>query len=108
MTERFELLTASDEAIEDAVKFADPMVLRGLLYQLTGDERLGSTPVGTATAGFLEFKTLTAPADVALLRSKAADFLKAYRDGGAGDIGSGPADRLQRSLGFCAGEDIRD
>src|SRR5580698_7333761 len=37
---RSELLAANDETIEDAVQFADPMVLRGLLYQLTGDEAL--------------------------------------------------------------------
>ena len=37
---RSELLDASDETIADAVSYADPMVLRGLLYQLTGDEEL--------------------------------------------------------------------
>ncbi len=31
---RPELLKATDEEIEDAVKYADPMVLRGLVYQL--------------------------------------------------------------------------
>jgi hypothetical protein len=35
MSKRPELLTASDAEIEDALKYADPMVLRGLLYQLT-------------------------------------------------------------------------
>ena len=30
---RPELLEASDETIEDAIQYADPMVLRGLLYQ---------------------------------------------------------------------------
>ena len=108
MNERFELLSASDETIEDAVKFADPMVLRGLLYQLTGDESVTSTAVGTATAGYFEFKTLIDPADIALLQAKAASFLKAYRDDGAGEIDSGPPDRVQRSLGLCAGEVIRD
>ena len=34
------LLAASDAVIEDAVTFADSMVLRGLLYQLTGDEEV--------------------------------------------------------------------
>jgi 4-hydroxyacetophenone monooxygenase len=43
MTERSELLTATDEAIDDAVRHADPMVLRGLLYQLTGDESIAAT-----------------------------------------------------------------
>jgi 4-hydroxyacetophenone monooxygenase len=40
---RPELLEATDEMIEDAVRYADPMVLRGLLYQLTGDEAVAST-----------------------------------------------------------------
>ena len=40
MGEQSELLTATDEMIDDAVKHADPMVLRGLLYQLTGDESI--------------------------------------------------------------------
>jgi 4-hydroxyacetophenone monooxygenase len=105
---RLELLTASDEAIEGAVKFADSMVLRSLFYQLTGDESIGSTSVATAAAGYFEFKSFADPIDVALPQSRAADFLKASRDGGAGDVDSGPADRLQRSLGFRAGEDIRD
>src|ERR1700678_2878118 len=37
---RPELLEATDETIVDAMEHADPMVLRGLLYQLTGDEEL--------------------------------------------------------------------
>jgi 4-hydroxyacetophenone monooxygenase len=40
MSEKSELLNATDELIDDAVKYADPMVLRGLLYQLTGDESI--------------------------------------------------------------------
>ena len=46
MAKRPELLEASDATIEDAVEHADPLVLRGLLYQLTGDEGLGSVWVG--------------------------------------------------------------
>ena len=34
---RPELRAADDAVIEDAIAHADPMVLRGLLYQLTGD-----------------------------------------------------------------------
>ena len=40
MTVRSELLSATDETIDEAVKFADPMLLRGLLYQLRDDPRL--------------------------------------------------------------------
>ena len=38
-----ELLEASREEIEHAVAQAEPMVLRGLLYQLTGDEEVAAT-----------------------------------------------------------------
>ena len=43
MSDKSELLTATDEMIDDAVKYADPMVLRGLVYQLTGDESIAAT-----------------------------------------------------------------
>jgi len=48
MIDKSELLTATDETIDDAVKYADPMVLRGLLYQLTGDEGIAATQATTA------------------------------------------------------------
>src|SRR5438105_6868799 len=37
---RLELLEASDQQIEESLEYAEPLVLRGLLYQLTGDEDL--------------------------------------------------------------------
>jgi 4-hydroxyacetophenone monooxygenase len=89
---RPELLEASDETIEDAVKYADPMVLRGLVYQLTGDESLGETKLDQVEAGFLTMNMVVDPEEVARIQSKAADFLKSYRDAGAGDIAIGPAD----------------
>ncbi|MFF5536417.1 flavin-containing monooxygenase [Streptomyces cinerochromogenes] len=105
---RKELLDASDAAIEDAVRYADPMVLRGLLYQLTGDEEVAATQVTTVPAGALAMRVLHRDEDIALLRRKAARFLKAYRDAGAGDIGPGPAERLPVSLTLAAGQDIPD
>jgi len=38
-----ELLEASDDFIDDAVQYADPMVLRGLIYQPTGDREIADT-----------------------------------------------------------------
>jgi 4-hydroxyacetophenone monooxygenase len=57
----------------------DPIALRGLLYQLTGDEDVARTKVGPVRgyAGGNLSVGLTDPADVALLRAKAAEFLKA-------------------------------
>jgi 4-hydroxyacetophenone monooxygenase len=106
MTVRHELLDATDETIEDAVRFADPMILRGLLYQLTGDESVAATPVKARVLGLVEAMVLANPSDAGLLQSKAADLLKSYRDSGAEDIPIGPADRLPRSLTLSCGEEI--
>lgn len=108
MTERPGLLEATDEMIDDAVKYADPMVLRGLIYQLTGDESLEATEVVSIQRGFLQAQLLASPAAAALVQSKAAAFLKSYRDRGAGDISVGPPTRLQQSLSLAAGVDIPD
>jgi 4-hydroxyacetophenone monooxygenase len=108
MTTRPELLEASDETIEDAVTYADPMVLRGLVYQLTGDESIAATTVTSRQSGFLEIRSLESNEDVALIQAKAAELLKAYRDHGAQELPIGPEDRLQSSLSLVAGEDIPD
>jgi 4-hydroxyacetophenone monooxygenase len=108
MKSRQELLNATDDVIDDAVKYADPMVLRGLLYLLTGDESIALIAVSPPGFRFLEGTSVTDPADIALLKAKAADFLKAYRDAGAGDLPIGPKERLHRSLNLTAGRDISD
>src|SRR5579859_4328319 len=97
---RAELLAADDAVIEDAIAHADPMVLRGLLYQLTGDPEMAATGVKTVLAGYFDVAVPATEADVALLRRKGAAFLKAYRDSGAGDIAVGPPERLAVSLGL--------
>jgi 4-hydroxyacetophenone monooxygenase len=103
--ERRDLLEATDEQIDDAVAYADPMALRGLLYQLTGDEGVAATKVGPVrgyVGGNLSVG-LTDPADVALLRTRAAQYLKSYRDSGAGPVDIGPRSRLPRSLALAGG-----
>ncbi|MCB2061014.1 MAG: NAD(P)/FAD-dependent oxidoreductase [Novosphingobium sp.] len=109
MTVREDLLSASDEVIDDALKYADPMVLRGLLYQLTGDGQVRATKAvpfgeGSAYNAAGGVMVVADEEDVATLRSKALDFLKAYRDGGAGEIGYGPEERLLESMALSAGE----
>jgi 4-hydroxyacetophenone monooxygenase len=119
MSDRSELLTATDETIDEAMKYADPMVLRGLVYQLTGDESIAATQATTATVrdsdpdkaskdfALVQSKTdVSDPSDLAMIRSKAAAFLKSYRDQGAPDIPCGSPERLSRSLSLTAGADI--
>lgn len=101
-----ELLTATDEMIDDAVLYADPMVLRGLVYQLTADRLLLPIDVDSANTGISERVTVRDPADVEMIRTKAASYLKSCRDAGAGDVPIGPMERLPRSLGLTAGRDI--
>src|SRR5215216_4872288 len=106
MTERQELLEATDETIEDAVRFADPMILRGLLYQLTGDASVATTEVQGRVLGLAEAMVLADASDADLLQFKAAEFLKSYRDSGADDIPVGAVDRLPMSLSLACGEQI--
>lgn len=105
MTDRSELLSATDAQIEDALQYASPMVLRGLLYQLTGDESVIDMKPGAA-AKFVVGSELADPADEKLIRQKAADFLKQYRDSGAGEIDIGPKERLRQALSLTAGQEI--
>ena len=106
-TTQGELLGASDETIEDAVQYADPLVLRGLVYQLTGDESLATgVRVDTVVSGFRSKQVVGDADDVALIRRKAADFLRSCRDAGPHEVSFGPAERLQRSLSLTAGSEV--
>jgi 4-hydroxyacetophenone monooxygenase len=105
---RHELRAASDEVIEDAVKYADPMVLRGLLYQLTGDPEVATIKMKIEYMGYFETVIPQYEEDVVLLQRKAAAFLKSYRDAGAGSITIGPPERLPESLALIVGEPLPD
>jgi 4-hydroxyacetophenone monooxygenase len=103
-----ELLEASDEQIERAVAHAEPMVLRGLLFQLTGDEEVAATRVDVDPAGFQTFMMVADVDDVALLRRKAVEYLRSLRDAGGGPVDIGPEERLRRSVPLTLGEDLDD
>jgi len=105
---RHELRAASDEVIADAVAHADPMVLRGLLYQLTADPALKAIGLKTVRVGRVETAAPATDQDVALLRRKAIEFLRTYRDAGAGPIGFGSWARLPESLGLVVGHTIKE
>jgi 4-hydroxyacetophenone monooxygenase len=104
---RPELLEASDATIEDAISFADPMALRGLLYLLTGDPELNDMALRKFRVGRVDTVAPASDEVVAMLRRKAVDFLKAYRDAGAGKIGY-PPERVAESLDLVVGHRIMD
>lgn len=100
-----ELLSASDAQIDDAMQYASPMVLRGLLYQLTGDADVIAMLPGTSTK-FGTGKEMADEADADLIKAKAAKYLKQCRDNNTGKIDGGPQERLHMSLSLTAGHDI--
>ncbi len=103
---RSELLDVTDEQLQDIVTFADPLVMRGLLYQLTGDDELrtGVKTVRTQVM-FAEGAVPASEDDVALIRRKAVEFLKSYRDSGGGPLDIGPLDRLEESIRLATGSE---
>jgi 4-hydroxyacetophenone monooxygenase len=103
---RKELLEATDETIAQALEYADPMVLRGILYQLTGDEELVDLELTTVGSGFYTSLGPARDEDAAMIRRKAATFLGAYRDAGAGSVDVGPAERLATSLELASGMEL--
>lgn len=105
---RTELLEASDAAIEDAVSYGDPMVLRGLLYQLTGDPDLKAMATQEIAIGHMDRIVAAGDDEIAMLRRKAAAYLMDYRDAGAGPIGFGPPERLRESMDLAIGIPIPD
>jgi 4-hydroxyacetophenone monooxygenase len=105
MPSRPELLTAGDIEIDEALRHADPMVLRGLLFQLTGDESLAEVKVAPTEFGNVEAAAVVDPADVAILQHKAAEFLNDHRRKGAPSVEL-RHERLRTALALTAGEDI--
>lgn len=106
MTE--ELRRASDADIERAVLDADPMTLRGLLYQLTADPEIAATELGEMPTMYTPIKALVDPDAVDLVRAAAVRFLRRHRDAGAPAIGPGPSQRLRASLELAVGEPLPD
>jgi 4-hydroxyacetophenone monooxygenase len=102
-----ELLEASDATIDDAVEYADPMALRGLLYLLTEDEELRGTELTTlVVGGFREARMVASEDEAARIKAKATAFLKSYRDSGAAELPAVLAGRLPDSMSLAVGEDI--
>ena len=77
-----DLLHSTDAEIEQHVQSGDPMTLRGLLYQLTGDPAIAATTLGEAPGMVAPVKSLVDPQDIELVRTAAAAYLRAHRDAG--------------------------
>jgi 4-hydroxyacetophenone monooxygenase len=100
MKPAYELLTATDAQIREAVAYADPLTLRGTLYHLTGDDSLAGIP-HVAGPGLLgDASYITDGGSIDLLRKKACEFLVAYRDGDVELPAEASRDRLLKAMGL--------
>jgi 4-hydroxyacetophenone monooxygenase len=103
-----ELLRATDGEIADAVGHADPMVLRGLLHQLTDDPEIRAIETVSIRRGVFEYSAPATDDDVALLQRKTVDLLIALRDSGRDTVELRPEARLRESMSLTVGNDIPD
>jgi len=101
-----DLLHSTDAEIEQHVRSGDPMTLRGLLFQLTGDAAIAATTLGETAGRYAPLPSLVDPQDIELVRTAAAAYLRAHRDQGAPSVDPGPVERLPQSLGLAVGTDI--
>jgi len=105
--DRNRLEDASDERLAEAVRFSDPMTLRGVLYYLTGDESLAEVPTGQSRLRAVALMDVVDQSAREELWERALDLLKRIRDG---RFVPEPTDkaRLSRALELAAGEPIPD
>lgn len=107
MSSRIQSLRShDDETIQKMLEYADPITLRGLLYHATGDADVAATRVEEVQWPFSIARNVTDPDDIALLRRKAFELLKAYADGTATPPGPDVTPRLLDAIALAAGEDL--
>src|SRR5882757_4994498 len=94
----------AEEATAGILEFADPMSLRGLLYQLTGDEELASIKLSSGPGMFGgEMVSITDPDEIATLHAKTLAMLRAHRNG---ELTSPPQTRehVRKAISLGVGE----
>ena len=102
---REELLAASDEVIEDAVLHADLWCCAGCCISSPVTRRWRERASNDRRPRRPRRQAMTT---TPLLRRKAVEFLKAYRDRGAGEISIGAEDRLPTSLRLASNFELAD
>jgi 4-hydroxyacetophenone monooxygenase len=87
------------------------MLLRGLMYLLTGDERIAETSIGPRGTGAVPIMRLTDPADADWLRQLAGDYLRVPRHEPKGpfapiNLSPEARSRVPRSILLATGIDL--
>ena len=106
MTKYAALFGVKDQTIADAVTYADPMVLRGVLYLLTSDEALAGMDLASNTDADLSGQGVKDGSDVERLRAKAVTYLKLLRDSKVAHPELGSASHVLKSLSLAAGYEL--
>jgi 4-hydroxyacetophenone monooxygenase len=95
-------------AAEAALPFADPLALRGLLYELTGDEGLRSIATVQQPGMYAgEMAAIADPADVQALQQKTLDLLIAIKDGTFVHVAKTP-ELVRAAMELAVGEPMPD
>ena len=101
------LADAGDETIRGALNFANPMILRGLVYHATGDETVAVMETkGTVGAFGTTSFALVNPADIETIKRKGFELITAYRDGKLSPPKDVSPERLRRAMSLAAGQEV--
>lgn len=101
-----ELSGASDETLRDVLEYADPMVLRALIYQATGDEAVRDIDVARVPGIFMDAPWVLDPASLTVLKEKALALLQRYRDGTVAPPGGDDRARMLAAMSLAADEPV--
>ncbi|HVT25436.1 MAG TPA: NAD(P)/FAD-dependent oxidoreductase [Rhizomicrobium sp.] len=100
------LANASDSELQAALAFADPLVLAALIYHATADTEVAQIKVGKIDGAIGEIPGLTEEQAMGVLRKKALDLLKSYRDGKSEPPDIHSRDRLAKAMSIAVGQPV--
>src|SRR5688500_12132155 len=92
-----------DATIREALEQADPLALRAVLFQLTGDESLASMEMTTAPSLLSEVAALARADDIAAIKEKAFSLMQEIRDGKREVTPPPSRDELHRIMNLATG-----
>lgn len=101
-----ELRIATDEKLRAVLDQADPMVLRALVYHATGDEALATVETVRVPGIFADVPWVVDAGTLSLLKSKALDLLKNYRDGKSSPPAAANSEHILKAMSLAVDETV--
>lgn len=101
-----ELRAVSDDRLREVLAFANPMVLMALVYHATQEPAFRSVRTITVPAGLSQANVVASAEDEELVRAKAFDLLRDYRDGRRTPPANEDRAILMEAMALGAGEQV--